>query len=254
MPAAMATASPNPASALYLYGIVAAPGPRHLNVVGLDKQLVRVHVLGSLAFLYSQTCQERYLASRANLLAHEAVLESVMNEGHRTLLPLQFGLVVSSWDQVEQDLVKPRLAELLALLQRLEGKREVGVKVFWDPERELQLGLEENPALKARRDELAGTPLGLEAVVEMGRALEQLLEQRRQHIAHTFTAALAPLASDCVEGKLLTENMAYNSAFLINWEDEPAFAQKVEELDQAFQGRLRIRYNNFTAPYNFVKL
>jgi hypothetical protein len=150
----MATASPNPASALYLYGIVAAPGPRHLNVVGLDKQPVRVHVLGSLAFLYSQTCQERYLASRANLLAHEAVLESVMNEGHRTLLPLQFGLVVSSWDQVEQDLVKPRLAELLALLQRLEGKREVGVKVFWDPERELQLGLEENPALKARRDEL----------------------------------------------------------------------------------------------------
>lgn len=244
----------NPHSALYLYGIVAAPGPRHLSVVGLDKQPVQVHGLGSLAFLYSQARQERYLASRANLLAHEAVLEKVMNEGHRALLPLQFGLVVSGWEQVERDLVQPRLADLLALLERLEGKREVGVKVFWDPEQELKLGLEENPALKARRDEMAGAPLGLDALVEIGRALEQLLEQRRQRIAQTFTAALSPLASDRVEGDLLTENMAYNGSFLINWEDEPVFAQKVEELDQTFQGRLRIRYNNFTAPYNFVKL
>jgi len=248
----MPTANPN--STLYLYGIVAAPGPRHLNVVGLDKQPVGIHVLGSLAFLYSQARQGRYLASRANLLAHEAVLETVMSEGYRALLPLQFGLVVSGWDQVEQDLIKPHLADLLALLQRLEGKREVGVKVFWDPQQELQLGLEENPALKARRDEMAGTPLGLDAVVEIGQALEQMLEQRRQHIAQTFTAALGSLASDRVEGELLTENMAYNSSFLINWEDEPAFAQKVEELDRAFQGRLRIRYNNFTAPYNFAKL
>ncbi|MGQ9836548.1 MAG: GvpL/GvpF family gas vesicle protein [Cyanobacteriota bacterium] len=241
-------------SALYLYGIVAAPGPRHLNVVGLDKQPVHVHLLGSLAFLYSAAQQERYLASRTNLLAHEAVLEKVMSEGHSALLPLQFGLVVSSWEQVERDLVEPRLADLLALLQHLQGKREVGVKVFWDPEQELQLGLAENPALKAKRDEMAGAPLGLDAVVEIGRALEQLLEQRREHIARSFTTALSPLASDRVDGELLTENMAYNSSFLINWEDEPSFAQKVEELDQAFQGRLRIRYNNFTAPYNFVKL
>ncbi len=241
-------------SGLYLYGIVAAPGPRHLNVLGLDRQPVHLRQLGPLAFLYSLAQQERYLASRANLLAHETVLETVMNEGHSALLPLQFGLVVTSWEQVERELVAPRLGDLLALLQRLQGKREVGVKVFWDPERELQLGLEENPALKAKRDEMAGTPLGLDAVVEIGRALEQILEQRRSQIAQAFTAALSPLASEQVEGELLTENMAYNSSFLINWEDEPLFAQKVEELDQAFQGRLRIRYNNFTAPYNFVKL
>ncbi|MDX2272075.1 MAG: GvpL/GvpF family gas vesicle protein [Cyanobacteriota bacterium] len=239
---------------LYLYGILQAPGPRHLNVQGIDRQPVQVQVFDPLVLLYSEAQQERYLASRANLLAHESVLEKVMAEGHRALLPLQFGLVASDWELVRRDLIEPKQADLVRLLHHLEGKREVGVKVFWDPDQELQLALNENPDLKRQRDAMAGAPLGLDAVVKIGRELEQLLENRRHQITETFVAILSPLASDRVEGELLTENMAYNGSFLIHWEDEPLFAQKVEDLDHLFQGRLRIRYNNFTAPYNFTKL
>jgi len=240
--------------ALYLYGIVAAPGPRHLSVVGLDRQPVQVQTLGSFAFLYTPAQQERYLASRANLLTHEGVLEKVMADGHRAVLPLQFGLVIADWPQVDRDLLHPHQQRLSQLLQTLEGKREVGLKVFWDPEQELQLGLEENPRLKQQRDALSGAPLGLDAVVQIGQALEQLLESRRQQIASTFLETLRPLCHDQVEGELLTENMAFNCAFLIPWEEEPRFAQRVEDLDRQFQGRLRIRYNNFTAPYTFTRL
>lgn len=240
--------------ALYLYGIVAAPGPRHLSVVGLDRQPVQVQTLGSLAFLYTLAQQERYLASRAHLLSHEGVLEKVMADGHRAVLPLQFGLVIADWQQVERDLLQPHQERLIQLLQTLEGKREVGLKVFWDPEQELQLGLEENPRLKQQRDALTGAPLGLDAVVQIGQALEQLLEARRQQIAGAFLETLRPLCHDQVEGELLTENMAFNGAFLIPWEEEPRFAQQVEDLDRRFEGRLRIRYNNFTAPYNFTRL
>lgn len=240
--------------ALYLYGIVVAPGPRHLNAVGLDRQPVQIQILGSLAFLYTLAQQDRYLASRANLLTHEGVLEKVMAEGHRALLPLQFGLVIADWEQVHQDLLHPYEERLRQLLQTLEGKREVGLKVFWDPEQELQLGLEENPTLKQQRDAMTGAPLGLDAVVRIGQALEELLESRRQRIARAVMETLQPLCHDQVEGELLTENMAYNGSFLILWEDESRFAQKVEDLDRQFQGRLRIRYNNFTAPYNFTRL
>ncbi|MEN9206429.1 MAG: GvpL/GvpF family gas vesicle protein [Thermostichales cyanobacterium DRC_bins_46] len=239
---------------LYLYGMVKAPGPRHLAVTGLDQQPVQMMTLGSLVMFYSQALQDRYLASRNNLLTHQRVLEKIMQEGHRSVLPLQFGLVVTDWQQVHNDLLIPQQARLTELLQHLEGKREVGVKVFWDPQKELQLGLEENPDLKRRRDQMAGSPLGLDAVVRIGQELEQMLEGRRQGIARTFVERLRPLSSEMVVGELLTENMACNLAFLIPWEGEPEFAQQVERLDQEFQQRLRIRYNNFTAPYNFARL
>ncbi len=239
---------------LYLYGIVNAPGPRHLAVTGIDQQPVQMITLGSLVIFYSAAQQDRYLASRTNLLTHERVLEKIMQEGHRSVLPLQFGLVVNDWQQVQQDLLIPRHDRLLELLHHLDGKREVGVKVFWDPQQELQLGLEADPDLKRRRDQMAGSPLGLDAVVRIGQELEQMLETRRQGIAATFLQTLRPLSSEVVEGELLTENMACNFAFLIPWEREPEFSQQVENLDHHFQQRLRIRYNNFTAPYNFARL
>jgi hypothetical protein len=67
----------------------------------LDKQEVRSHHLDQFTFLYSEACQNRYLASRKNLLGHEKVLETAMQHGHHTLLPLQFGLTVEDWDRVQ---------------------------------------------------------------------------------------------------------------------------------------------------------
>ena len=52
----------------------------------------------------------------------------------------------------------------------------------------------------------------------------------------------------------MTDAMIYNAAYLIPWNGEADFSQAIEKLDHEFEGRLRIRYNNFTAPYNFAQL
>ncbi|MFM6202789.1 MAG: protein gvpF/L, partial [Dolichospermum sp.] len=35
---------------------------------------------------------------------------------------------------------------------------------------------------------------------------------------------------------------------------EPLFSERLESIDKKFGTRLRIRYNNFTAPYTFALL
>jgi Gas vesicle synthesis protein GvpL/GvpF len=62
------------------------------------------------------------------------------------------------------------------------------------------------------------------------------------------------LAIERIENDLLTDSMIYNAAYLIPWDAEPRFSEQVEALDQQFENRLRIRYNNFTAPFNFAQL
>ena len=57
-----------------------------------------------------------------------------------------------------------------------------------------------------------------------------------------------------VENELQTESMIYNAAYLIEWDRESEFSQQVDALDRSFENRLRLRYNNFTAPYNFARL
>ena len=85
---------------LYLYGIFPATGVHEITLEGLDRQPVKSHTMDEFTFLYSEAQQSKYLASRRNLLGHERVLEQAMEQGYRTLLPLQFGLIVNDWTTV----------------------------------------------------------------------------------------------------------------------------------------------------------
>ena len=85
---------------LYLYAILQAENLdliKNLELKGMNDQPVQFHAIPPFAIVYSEAQQERYLASRAHLLAHETVLESLMKaiDPHQAVpLPLQFGLVV----------------------------------------------------------------------------------------------------------------------------------------------------------------
>ncbi len=235
----------------YLYGILPSE-PDTLDLLGLDAQPVQVQVVDGFTFLYSQAQQERYLASRRNLLGHEKVLEAAMQMGYPYLLPLQFGSTVANWQAVAEQLTIPYGDKLDELFEKLEGRREVGVKVFWEEKAELDLILAENEDLRARRDRLSGTTLSMEQTIAIGQDIERHLAHHRQNIIAQFQATLNPLAVEIVERDALTDNMIYNAAYLIPWDDEPHFATQVEFLDKLFDSRLRIRYNNFTAPFNFA--
>lgn len=239
---------------LYLYGIFPTPGPADLALEGLDKQPVHLQTIDGFAFLYSEAQQERYLASRKNLLGHERVLEQAMHAGYRTLLPLQFGMIIEDWETVTKLLTNPHHDSLKHLFDKLDGQREVSIKVIWTHDAELQMLLEENQELKAKRDSLEGKNLSMDEIVSIGQAIEKAMEKRKQEIIAAFRNAINPLATQVVENDTLTESMIYNAAYLIPWEMEPEVSAHVEAIDALFEGRLKIRYNNLTAPYNFAQL
>lgn len=137
---------------LYLYGIFPATALHKITLEGLDCQPVQSHTLNDFTFLYSEAQQNRYLASRRNLLGHERVLEQAMEQGYRTLLPLQFGLIVEDWTTVESQLIKTQKENLKNLFSKLEGRREVSVKIFWEADRELEDLMRENEGLRTERD------------------------------------------------------------------------------------------------------
>jgi Gas vesicle synthesis protein GvpL/GvpF len=245
---------------LYLYAILQADRielVKNLDLKGMNAQPVKFHPLPPFAIAYSESQQDRYLASRANLITHETVLESLMKaiDPHQAVpLPLQFGLVVEEWEDVEKDLLIPYESQLTELINNLIGKREVSVKLFWNQNEELNLAVAENQGLKQRREALVGKVLSMDEAIAIGQELESAIEERQQIIINAFVDTLKPLSHEYVEGELLTESMIYNGSFLIDWDKEPKFAAAVEALDLQFENRLRIRYNDFTAPYNFVNV
>ncbi|BAY64876.1 Gas vesicle synthesis protein GvpL/GvpF [Calothrix brevissima NIES-22] len=239
---------------LYLYGIFSDPIPASISLKGLDSQPVQSEVIEGFTFLYSDAKQEKYLASRKNLISHEKVLEQAMQEGFRTLLPLRFGLVVKNWETVVTQLIKPCERQLRELFQKLAGKREVSIKILWDTKAELQAMMDANLELKQKRDRMEGKNLSMDEVIEIGQLIEANLKLRKESVIQAFFNELKPLAHDVIESEPMTEEMIYNAAFLIPWDNESQFSERVEVVDRQFGNRLRIRYNNFTAPYTFAQI
>lgn len=240
-------------SSLYLYGIAAAPA-FDLALQGLDQQPVQTQQVNDFVFLYSEAQQPRYLASRRNLLGHERVLEQAMEAGFEPILPLQFGLTIDTWQTVREQLLDAKSDRLIQLFDKLSGRREVSLKLFWEPQAELEMLLAENKLLRADRDALKGKTLSIDETIRIGQAIERAMHSRQQQIGQAFQEMLNPLAVEVVENDLLSKSMIYNCAYLIPGEAEPQFSELVERLDEQFDRRLRIRYNNFTAPFNFAQL
>ncbi|MBD2481565.1 GvpL/GvpF family gas vesicle protein [Planktothrix sp. FACHB-1365] len=242
------------ATGLYLYGIFADQIPDEMVWEGIDHELVHSEVIEGFSFLYSVVHKEKYLASRRYLICHEKVLENVMEAGFHTLLPLRFGLVVKTWETVIEQLIIPYQNQLKELFTKLSGKREVSIKIFWDSPSELKRILECNQELKKQRDDMLGKTLTMEEIIYIGQRIENSLYQCKQEIVQVFRDQLNHCAQEVVENEPMMDDMIYNTAYLIPWDQESEFSQKVEAIDQQFGDRLRIRYNNLTAPYTFAQL
>jgi hypothetical protein len=108
--------------------------------------------------------------------------------------------------------------------------------------------------LKKKRDAMKDKALSQMDIIEIGQLIESSLIFRKQMIIDVFRSELNVLAEEIIENKIMMEEMIYNAAYLIPWESESIFSQKIQAIDQKFGGSLRIRYNNFTAPYTFAQL
>jgi hypothetical protein len=169
------TAASHRTSLLYLYGIVPAGSPAHRllearQVPGLEpaEPLFPVAVgelVAGVSAVPAESFEEEALNELVGDLSRLAPLAVRHEEAIRTLLeagpaivPMSFGTVYRTQERLAAAL-QERTDEFRALLKRLAGRREWGVKVFVDPA-QLQVRAEaERPALQdAQREIAASTP------------------------------------------------------------------------------------------------
>ena len=193
--------------------------------------------------------------TRQDLVEHLRVIEQVMARG--TVVPVGFGAVAATEEELRESLLAPRYDWLRGLLDHLRGKVELGLKVMWrDLAPVFAEIVSERPDVAALRAWIAARP-GTNTHQErlrIGQMLAQALDGKRLGEAQEIMAALAPLAAETRTGKLLGNKMILNAAFLVAMEREAEFDQGVAGLGEERGHRLLIRYVGPEPPFNFASL
>jgi hypothetical protein len=191
--------------------------------------------------------------TRQDLVSHLRMIEHIMTT--RTVIPVVFGSIARTEEEVIEGVLASHYDEWQALLLRLAGKVELGLKVLW---REMGTVFAEivadHDAIRARRDVIALRPQAstYHDRIEIGEMVAQALEEKKRREAAAMLEALAPFAAEVRGGKLLGENMILNTAFLVERAREAQFDREVSRLAQAHGERLVFKYVGPAPPFNFV--
>ena len=249
----MSEATPPPRAAWYVYGVV--PAGTRPEGMGVASRPVGVLAEGDVAALVSVVPMEEFgeaplhenLEDRAWLertaREHEDVLERALAQ--TAVVPFRLCTIYESRERV-QELLAERGAGLAALLRRLEGRVELGVKAYFDPagppaEAEPQSGREY--LLRRQRER--------ETAEEDARFKAESARASHERLAAVAEEARAnPPQPAELSGR--TEEMLLNGAYLVP-RDDGRLRDVVAELESLYGPRgVTYELTGPWPPYNFV--
>ncbi|MBX3014901.1 MAG: GvpL/GvpF family gas vesicle protein [Caldilineaceae bacterium] len=208
-------------SAYYLYAITHAsasmqPMPA-VPTRGIDNQPLQWVTCGGLAAVISKWEPALMLPAHDTdpkaLHHYEQVVEAVMNQA--PILPMRFGMVLADLSSVS-DLLATRQQPLLANLDHVTGRVEMGLRVLWEPPLTPRTSL---PYQRRRGRQ---------------RKPEQILYRQAEGLAQKLHQALRPLAVDIRLSILQTQHLLLSAAYLVPTTAVAGFHAKVASLRQQY--------------------
>jgi hypothetical protein len=247
----------------YVYGVIGAEAAPAWTLPGVDPGSdVSTLTEGSLAAVVSRVAFEDFGEAKlrehladmawveATARAHEGVLEQT--RAQVTVIPMRMCTVYRSEERV-REMLRREAAAFTDALAHLEGKTEMGVKVFVtavpatqrEPEPELE-GPGAGAAYMERRRR--DRDREEEAAQRVEHAVEEIHSRLR---ARAADAVLAPPQRPEASGR--PGEMVLNGVYLVDDDSLDGFGSEVSALSEAFAGEgLELELTGPWPAYNFV--
>jgi hypothetical protein len=226
------------------------PPPPAAGIAGAE---VETLVEGRLAAVVSRIAPGKIRPQRANLAAHHRVLHDLAE--HAPVLPVVFGSVAGDEEQLRR-ILQDNHDALAQRLERLQGRVEMGLKIFWDLPNVFEYFVASHQELERMRNRLfrPGRTPSVDEKVQLGELFVSLLQQARQRHTRRVQEVLAPC---CVEMRVIDageERMILKLACLVGREGQRQWEEAVRQAALLFDDHYRIDYNGPWPPYNFADI
>lgn len=228
---------------LLIHGIVDADTPA--STVRAHDEALDLVVHGATAAVVRPTPHHEVLPSRANLLEHTGVLESLVTT--TTVLPMRFGTVVDDEQGLVDGYLEPQQDDLVAVLERLRDHVELRLRGRYDEEAVLREIVAENPAfarLKGRRS--------MDARMRLGEGIVGALEQRRERDLDRVIDHLRTQVTGIVAGGVAEPLDAFSLSLLVAQDAMAGFDDAVDELGEALAPAVALELVGPVPPFSFT--
>jgi len=243
---------------IYCVGNAEAFGPHGPPLegggVGGPEVEVRTIEYGDLAAIVSDAPTTVLDVTRANLMAHQRVVEASMRRSD--VLPVAFGTVARSDRDVVDKLLRREHDELQGHLAYVRDRVELGLRVLWIQDRLFPDIVAERDDIRSLRDLVASRPPDSAYFerIQLGELTNAAIGDKRERDAETLLEELRPLVVDLQLNRLLADMMVLNASFLVDRDQIEAFDAHVRRLGEIHAERLVFHYAGPLPPYSFINI
>jgi hypothetical protein len=259
MPAAAAVKAPRAEPAeesnegKYVYCIIKTQKPLTFGPLGIgaDPSDTRTVNFRDIAAVVSRTPMVVQDPTRDNVLAHQRVNETVMQQ--HTVIPMSFGTVFKTDDDIIE-LLRSAYDAFIDVLNKMQDKFEFGLKVLWDRDQIVREIEEEDEDIRRLKGEISSQKGSTYfARMQYGRLIDAALQARSERYVAEIFQALRDVSVASRSNKPIGDQMIMNAAFLVGRETEHAFDARVKDIGQRYD-KLIFKYTGPWPPYNFVNI
>jgi hypothetical protein len=259
---------------LYLYGLIPTNEATHPlpSVKGFDGEheifmLPNEDVTAIVCHLDHAAYSEETISDKINndmewlqekAFHHHETVQQLAKQ--YTIVPLKFCTLYKNEESLREtvDKNKTKLSETFALL---DGNEEWNLKIYCDDEQIKQQVSENNPVIKAKRDEISALPRGRQFFEKkkMDELINQELEAEKNRFCENIHEKLSSVSLfgsiKKTWGKDVTgrkEKMAWNSVFLLPKANVEQFLNNVEQYEGDFEeAGWKFEVSGPWPPYHF---
>ena len=237
----------------YVYCIIKSERPLSFGPLGIGPEpaLVQTVTYRDLAAVVSSTSLVVQDPTRDNVLAHQRVNETVMQQ--HTVIPMSFGTVFKTDDDIIE-LLKSAYEAFSDVLHKMQDKFEFGLKVLWDRDQIIREIEEEDEDIRRLKGEISSQKGSTYfARMQYGRLIDAALQARSERYVGEIFEALRDVSVASRSNKPIGDRMIMNAAFLVSRDMEEAFDARVKDIGSRYE-KLTFKYTGPWPPYNFVNI
>jgi hypothetical protein len=233
---------------LYAYAVVRgdASPPARRGVLDAPVATVRD---GGVAVLVSRLESDRVRAKRRDLLAHSDVVQEAYGNG--VVLPLRFGMLFDSEDELRSRLIGPRRDELLSLLEKFDGVAEMRLRAKYHDQESVLADVVKDDAAILRLREAARSQGDL---VRLGERVAQRFQERRAADADTVVRRLGNHAVETRVDELDDELGVVKASFLVRDKKRKKFDAELDAVALRLRHLVTFTCTGPLPPHSFVSL
>jgi hypothetical protein len=236
---------------LYVYGVVSKDAQlRDPSPSGDGTPDVELVEAGDLAALVSPAGGEDEASVRESVLAHARVLEHAIRDA--TVVPMRFGMVFPDEDTVVKELLERCDNQLAEWLERLEGRVQMTLKVYYHEESLLRELMQENKEIAQLHEQTRGDGASQDDRVRLGQLVFEATEQHRQRDGAELLEAIEPLVVATEVQPPEEDFMVLNAPLLVERDRQDELEQQLEQLAEERSELMRFRLLGPIPAYNFV--